>query len=136
MFSKKLVKIRANKIIAGYVQRQRVMVDLSGYVRPRYIVCGVHQGTFINDVPYQGRQGGPRQPQKQDVIEQEKVDRQVGRSKMAKKRGTSLMDVPQVFIQDPDLFEIEKILLCQSRIHILFELEKFCIELKLHFILQ
>ena len=37
MFSKKLVKIRANKIIAGYVQRQRVMVDLSGYVPPRYI---------------------------------------------------------------------------------------------------
>ena len=35
MFSKKLLKIRANKIIAGYVQRQRVMVDLSGYVPPR-----------------------------------------------------------------------------------------------------
>ena len=37
MFSVKLVKIRANKINAGYVQRQRVMVDLSGSVRPRYI---------------------------------------------------------------------------------------------------
>ena len=35
------------------------------------------QGTSINDVRYQGRQGGPRQPPKSDVIEQEKVGRQV-----------------------------------------------------------
>ena len=35
-------------------------------------------GTSINDVPYQGGQGGgPRQPQKWDVIEQDKVGRQV-----------------------------------------------------------
>ena len=65
-FQKKLVKIRANKIIAGYVQRQRVMVDLSGYVRPRYIVCGVHYvdqikfvhlGDFVKSVHMFFKQG-------------------------------------------------------------------------------
>ena len=51
----------------------------------------LHKGTFINDVPYQGRQGGPRQPKKGTL---QSRTRQVGRSKMAKKRGTSLMNVP------------------------------------------
>ena len=35
------------------------------------------QGTSINDVRYQGRQGGPRQPPKLDVIQQDKVGKQV-----------------------------------------------------------
>ena len=35
------------------------------------------QGTSINDVPYWGRQGGPKLPQKRDVVEQDKVGRQV-----------------------------------------------------------
>ena len=35
------------------------------------------EGTSINDVRYQDRQGGPRQPQKSDVIEQDNVGRQV-----------------------------------------------------------
>ena len=37
-----------------------------------------NNGTFINDVPYQGRQGDPRQPPKRTLnIEQDKVGRQV-----------------------------------------------------------
>ena len=38
---------------------------------------GHPQGTFIYDVPNQVRQGGPRQPKKRDVIEQDKVGRLV-----------------------------------------------------------
>ena len=45
---------------------------------------------MTSDIRVGKGQGGPRQPPKLDVIEQDKV----GRSKMAKKRGTSLMDVP------------------------------------------
>ena len=46
----------------------------------------------INDVPYQGRQG-VQDSLKKGMLQSRK--RQVGRSKMTKKRGKSLMDVPQ-----------------------------------------
>ena len=64
----------------------------SGFITKAHSLSKQCRGTFINDVPYQGRQGGPRKPQKRDVIEQNKVGRQV---KNGQKYGTSLMDVPQ-----------------------------------------
>ena len=53
-------------------------------------------GTFIDDVPYQGRQGVQDGPKKGTL---QSRTRQVGKSKMAEKRGTSLMDVPHRVVQ-------------------------------------
>ena len=58
-------------------------------------------GRFINDLPYQGRQGDPRQPKKGMV---QSRTWQVGRSKMPKKQGTSLMNVPYEFMETPQFW--------------------------------
>ena len=62
-----------NQILVTYLY----VVNLISKMFLRFL----HRGTSINDILYQGIQGGPRQPPKQDVIEQDRVGRQVKMTK-------------------------------------------------------
>ena len=81
-------------------------------------------GTFINDVPYQGRQGGPKQPPKRDVIEQDKVGRQVRNDQKTR----DVINERSLFMKATSNSLDHKPIICLFVLSIKFQIKRFNIK--------